>query len=99
MCELLAMSSRRPAAVNFCLDELARHGGLTAPYKDGWGGSRTTPKMERIASTRSPSLQVEATGCSSSSGIVSVPPQCYPIFVARPEVRGASRTLSLFAAS
>jgi len=31
------MSSRQPAAVNLCLDEFARHGGLTATHKDGWG--------------------------------------------------------------
>ena len=37
MCELFAVSSRRPAAVNFCLDEFARHGGLTATHQDGWG--------------------------------------------------------------
>ena len=37
MCELFAMSSRQPAAVNFCLDEFARHGGLTATHEDGWG--------------------------------------------------------------
>jgi len=37
MCELFAVSSRYPAEVRFCLDEFARHGGLTAPHRDGWG--------------------------------------------------------------
>ena len=37
MCELFAMSSRQPATVNFSLDTFARHGGGTAPHKDGWG--------------------------------------------------------------
>lgn len=37
MCELFAVSSRHPVAVCFCLDEFARHGGLTAPHGDGWG--------------------------------------------------------------
>ena len=37
MCELFAMSSRFPAAVDICLDELARHGGQTGPHRDGWG--------------------------------------------------------------
>ena len=37
MCELFAMSSRLPAGVELCLEELARHGGATGPHKDGWG--------------------------------------------------------------
>jgi len=37
VCELFAVSSRLPATVNFCLEEFARHGGLTGPHKDGWG--------------------------------------------------------------
>lgn len=37
MCELFAMSGRRPATVNFSLETFARHGGGTAPHKDGWG--------------------------------------------------------------
>jgi len=37
MCELFAMSARYPAAVNFSLEEFARHGGLSGPHKDGWG--------------------------------------------------------------
>jgi glutamine amidotransferase len=37
MCELFAMSARQPATVNFSLEEFARHGGLSAPHKDGWG--------------------------------------------------------------
>ena len=37
MCELFAMSSRYPADISFSLECFARHGGLTAPHKDGWG--------------------------------------------------------------
>lgn len=37
MCELFAMSSDLPAGVDLCLEEFARHGGLTGPHKDGWG--------------------------------------------------------------
>jgi glutamine amidotransferase len=37
MCELLAMSSQRPATVNLALGMLARHGGGDGPDKDGWG--------------------------------------------------------------
>ena len=37
MCELFAMSSRQPATVTFSLEEFARHGGRSAPHKDGWG--------------------------------------------------------------
>jgi predicted glutamine amidotransferase len=37
MCELLAMQSRVPATVRLSLEELARHGGLAGPHKDGWG--------------------------------------------------------------
>ncbi len=37
MCELFAMSSRYPADVSFSLESFSRHGGLTAPHKDGWG--------------------------------------------------------------
>jgi glutamine amidotransferase len=37
MCELFAMSSRKPASVAFSLEEFARHGGRSGPNKDGWG--------------------------------------------------------------
>lgn len=37
MCELFAMSSRRPANVHYSLEEFSRHGGLSGPHKDGWG--------------------------------------------------------------
>lgn len=37
MCELLAMSSRLPANLNFSLTEFSRHGGLSGPHRDGWG--------------------------------------------------------------
>lgn len=37
MCELFAMSSLHPATATFSLHELAQHGGLTGPHRDGWG--------------------------------------------------------------
>jgi glutamine amidotransferase len=37
MCELFAMSSRRPAAVTYSLNEFAKHGGLTYSNRSGWG--------------------------------------------------------------
>jgi glutamine amidotransferase len=37
MCELFAMSARYPATVDFSLKELARHGGISAHHRDGWG--------------------------------------------------------------
>jgi glutamine amidotransferase len=37
MCELFAMSSRRPDDVRRSFTELARHGGLVGPHRDGWG--------------------------------------------------------------
>ena len=37
MCELFAMSSRKPATVNYSLNEFARHGGATYSNNSGWG--------------------------------------------------------------
>jgi glutamine amidotransferase len=37
MCELFAMSARRPTTVQLSMTELGRHGGLTGPHRDGWG--------------------------------------------------------------
>ena len=37
LCELFAMSSRQPASVTFSIEEFARHGGQSAPHKEGWG--------------------------------------------------------------
>lgn len=37
MCELLGMSSNRPATVDFSLMRFAEHGGLSGPHRDGWG--------------------------------------------------------------
>lgn len=62
MCELFAMSSRRPATVNLSLSEFARHGGLTDKHKDGWGiawydtGDALLVREPRAAA-ESPSMQ------------------------------------------
>lgn len=37
MCELFAMSTHHPATVTLSFAELARHGGLVGPHRDGWG--------------------------------------------------------------
>ena len=39
MCELLAMSCRRPARLTFSLETLAAHGAGTGKYRDGWGAA------------------------------------------------------------
>ena len=39
MCELLAMSSRRPTRLTFSLERLAAHGADTGRYRDGWGAA------------------------------------------------------------
>ncbi|OGA25976.1 MAG: class II glutamine amidotransferase [Betaproteobacteria bacterium RIFCSPLOWO2_02_FULL_67_26] len=39
MCELLAMSSRRPARLTFSLETLAAHSGRTGRNRDGWGAA------------------------------------------------------------
>jgi glutamine amidotransferase len=37
VCELLGMSARFPTTLRLSMTELARHGGLTGPHRDGWG--------------------------------------------------------------
>jgi len=37
MCELLAISSDLSVDVKFSLAQFAKHGGKTAPHRDGWG--------------------------------------------------------------
>lgn len=37
MCELLALSNRRPTHITFSLKKLAAHGALASKYHDGWG--------------------------------------------------------------
>ena len=39
MCELFAMSSRRPARLTFSLERLAARGADTGRYRDGWGAA------------------------------------------------------------
>ena len=39
MCELLAMSSLRPARLTFSLETLAAHGSAGGRYRDGWGAA------------------------------------------------------------
>ena len=37
MCELFAMSSKRPTHLNYSLNEFAKHGGEKYKNKSGWG--------------------------------------------------------------
>lgn len=37
MCQLLGMSCKEPATINFSLEGFAARGGLTDEHKDGWG--------------------------------------------------------------
>uniref|UniRef100_UPI003559A9FC class II glutamine amidotransferase n=1 Tax=Piscinibacter sp. TaxID=1903157 RepID=UPI003559A9FC len=37
MCELIAISSRRPTQLDFSLTTLAAHSGSTSTTRDGWG--------------------------------------------------------------
>ena len=37
MCELFVMSSRKPAAVTYSLDEFSRNGSKLRHNRDGWG--------------------------------------------------------------
>jgi glutamine amidotransferase len=39
MCELLAMSSSRPARLTFSLETLAAHGAASGRHRDGWGAA------------------------------------------------------------
>jgi predicted glutamine amidotransferase len=39
MCELLAMSSRRPARLTFSLERLAAHSAIPGRQRDGWGAA------------------------------------------------------------
>lgn len=54
MCELFAMSSRRPTTVSMSLEEFSRHGGLSGPHKDGWGIAWYEEKDIRLVKERDP---------------------------------------------
>lgn len=54
MCELFAMSSRRPTTVRMSLEEFSRHGGLSGPHKDGWGIAWYEDKDIRLVKERDP---------------------------------------------
>ena len=57
MCELFALSARRPATVTLSLAELARHGGLTGPHADGWGVSWYEGAGARLLREAAPAAQ------------------------------------------
>ena len=54
MCELFAMSARRPTTVSMSLEEFSRHGGLSGPHKDGWGIAWYEDRDIRLVKERDP---------------------------------------------
>ncbi|MYM27749.1 class II glutamine amidotransferase [Duganella sp. CY15W] len=56
MCQLLAMSSNKPAAVDFSFAGFAERGGRTGEHKDGWGIALHTPNGCRLYTDYLPSI-------------------------------------------
>jgi glutamine amidotransferase len=56
MCQLLAMSSHKPAAVDFSFAGFAERGGRTGEHKDGWGIALHTPTGCRLYTDYLPSI-------------------------------------------
>lgn len=54
MCELFAMSARRPTTVSMSLEEFSRRGGLSGPHKDGWGIGWYEDRDIRLVKERDP---------------------------------------------
>jgi len=75
MCELLAMSSRRPTRLTFSLETLAAHGESTGRNRDGWGAAFYQEKdvalfREPMAAGDSPLVRfVETHGPSTTLAI------------------------------
>lgn len=82
MCELFAMSSLEPATVSFSLEELAKHGGLTGPHKDGWGVVFYAGRDIHVVREPSPA--------SKSSSIEFIKAQSYRSTVVISHIRQAS---------
>jgi predicted glutamine amidotransferase len=59
MCELFAMSSRFPTEVRSSLTAFARHGGLEAPHKDGWGLAYYSGEDVRLVKEPEPAAHSE----------------------------------------
>lgn len=76
MCELLAMSSRKPATVTFSLDEFSRHGGYAGSNMDGWGvtfyeGRDARTVREPLAAWQSPAVEFVASQDYRSTCVVA----------------------------
>jgi predicted glutamine amidotransferase len=56
MCQLLAMSSNKPAAVDFSFAGFAERGGRTGEHKDGWGIALHTTAGCRLVTDFLPSI-------------------------------------------
>ena len=75
MCELLAMSSRRPTQLNFSLQTLAAHSGRTSMTRDGWGvafyqGNDVALFREPMAASDSPLVRfLQSQGPSTTLAI------------------------------
>ena len=59
MCELFAMSSRFPTDVSSSLAAFARHGGLEAPHRDGWGIAYYAEDDVRLVKEPEPAVHSE----------------------------------------
>ena len=75
MCELLAMSSRRPAQLNFSLETLAAHSSGGSTTRDGWGvafyqGKDAELYREPMAASDSPLVRfLQSQGPSTTLAI------------------------------
>ncbi|MFQ6004176.1 MAG: class II glutamine amidotransferase [Woeseia sp.] len=83
MCELFAMSSRRPASVTYSVDEFSRNGSKLRHNRDGWGIA--------FARDREPILVKEPRPASDSPWIRFIARQRIKTTAAIAHVRYASR--------
>jgi len=60
MCELLAMSSSRPAEVGEYLAQLMPRGGKTGPHADGWGVAYYEGRAARVFKDPTPAAESRA---------------------------------------
>lgn len=76
MCELFAMSSRVPSALNYSLHEFAKHGGLEYANKSGWGiaffdGPDAFMVKEALPASDSPLAQYIASDHRESDCVIA----------------------------
>lgn len=71
MCQLLGMSSRQPASVQFSLDGFIRRGGETDHHADGWGIAFFAEKQCRVFTDSQPSVSSPLVDSLRSQSIKS----------------------------